>query len=116
MTGEAPSTGNIRDWMRKVENDLERLDDKWQKSVDDIKNTIKGEISDLKQDQIAEFKRRLDQGYSDMRIFEARVQKIELEQTKWQTSAGVVNWLIKFAFLAIGAVGAIIGYEGFKHY
>lgn len=115
MTGDPPSMGNIRDWMRKVESDLERLDDKWQRSVDDIKNTIKGQISDLKQDQIAEFKRRLDQGYMDMRTFEQRIQQVELEQTKWQTSAGVVNWLIKFAFLLVGAIAALIGIEAFKH-
>lgn len=115
MTGDPPSGASIRDWMRQVENDLKRLDDKWQRSVDDIKNTIKGEISDLKQDQIAEFKRRLDQGYADMRTFERRIQEVELEQTKWQTSAGVVNWLIKFAFLLVGAVAALIGIEAFKH-
>jgi hypothetical protein len=108
--------GGIRDWMRKVEADLERLDDKWQKSTDDIKLTIKGEISSLKSEQLAEFKRRLEEGYHDLKEFENRIQRIEMEQLRWQTSASLVNWLIKFAFAAIGAVATIIGYEAVKHY
>jgi septal ring factor EnvC (AmiA/AmiB activator) len=108
--------GGIRDWMRKVEADLERLDDKWQKSTDDIKLTIKGEISSLKSEQLADFKRRLEEGYHDLKEFETRIQKIEMEQLRWQTSAGLVNWLIKFAFAVIGAAATIIGYETFKHY
>lgn len=109
-------SGGIRDWMRKVEADLERLDDKWQKSTDDIKNTIKAEISELKSEQLADVKRRIDDGYRRLEGFEIRIQKMELEQTKWQTSAGVVNWLIKFAFALIGAAAAIVGYEALGHH
>jgi hypothetical protein len=116
MMPETQGQGGIRDWMRKVEADLERLDDKWQRSTDDIKGTIKAEISSLKSEQLADFKRRLEEGYHDLKEFEDRIQKVEMEQLKWQTSAGLVNWLIKFAFAAIGAVATIIGYETFKHY
>jgi hypothetical protein len=112
---ESPQ-GGMRDWMRKVEADLEKLEDKWQKSTDDIKSTIRSEILGLKNEQLADFKRRLEDGYKDLKVFEDRIQKVEMEQLRWQTSAGLVNWLIKFAFAVIGAAATIIGYEAVKHY
>lgn len=105
--------GGLRDWMRRVENELERLDDKWQKSTDDIKSTIKAEIGELKTEQLAEFRRRIDDGYRRLEGFDLRIQKMELEQTRWQTSAGVVNWLIKALFAIGGILATVAGYETF---
>lgn len=98
-----------------MEADLRRLDDKWQKSVDDIKATIRAEISDLKTEQIADLKSRLKDGYDTLNAFDKRLDAIEHTQAQWKTSAGVANWLIRFVIFVIGTLGGIFGWEVIRH-
>lgn len=95
--------------IERVEKDVQAMQQFLKSSVDDIKNTVKGEVADLKSETIADLKEKV----KDM---ETRLHIAELDQAKWRTSAGVVNWMIRTAFGLIGAGAAIIGFETFgKH-
>ena len=111
--------GRVSDLMNRIseiEEDLRRLDDKWQKAVDDIKATIKAEISELKTEQIKDLKERVAAGYKTLSEFEARLRETEKRQDRWDTSAGVVHWLVKIGFAALGAIGTLLGYETFNRH
>ena len=100
----------------EIEADLRRIDDKWQKSVDDIKATIKSEISELKTEQIKDLKERIASGQKVLNDFDQRLRETEKRQDRWDNSAGVVHWMIKISFAAMGAIGTILGYETFNRH
>lgn len=105
----------LRDWMRKIEADLERMDDKWQRSVDDIKATIKSEVADLKSEQIADLKARI--GTLDQRVDGQNVMLSDLRtnQERYDTARGVVNWLIKTVIGIGGVLAGAFGWEHIRH-
>lgn len=95
----------------KVEAEVESLERLWRSSVDDIKNTIKGEVRDLKTEQIAEIRKRQDDETGVLREYDKRLRDVENAVRDWNTGRGVVNWMIRTAFAIIGAGAAILGYE-----
>lgn len=102
----------LRDWMRKIENDLARMEDKWQKSVDDIKSTMRAEIADLKSEQIADLKARVQTMDQRMDGQNVLISDLRTNQDKFEAGAGIVGWLIKTT-IALGSLA--IGYFGAKH-
>lgn len=118
---------SILDRLDRLEKDMVDMRALLMSSVDDIKNTIKGEISELKTEQIRDLKDRMADGLRRLEGTQAdflkykeeqaqEFRKLERAQDRWQTSAGVVNWLIKFAFAVIGAGATIVGYETLGHH
>jgi type III secretory pathway lipoprotein EscJ len=103
--------GRIRDWMGRIESDLDRLDDKWQKSVDDIKAFIKSEIADLKNEQISDLRRELSLTNNRIDQQGLTLSDVKSKQERWDTSAGVVHWIIRLVFAIFGAVAGIMGWE-----
>lgn len=102
--------------LERLERDMHALEQFLRSSVDDIKNTVKGEVADLKTETIADLKEKLKEQAKQLADMELRLRVAETDQIKWKTSAGVVNWMIRTAFGLIGAGATILGYETFgKH-
>jgi gas vesicle protein len=103
--------------------DLERL---WRSSVDDIKNTIKGEIAELKSEQIKDLRdvikehsERLN-AHSDRfshlkEQMDEEIRKIEFKVNRWETSVGVVHWIVRAIFAVIGLGAGFWGADHFRH-
>lgn len=98
--------------MRKIETDLARLDDKWQRTADDFKDTLRSEIAEIKTEPIAELKRRLDEGYLRLERFDERLRQVENKIRDLDAGRSVVGWIIK---TAVGIGGLVAGYLGAKH-
>lgn len=92
-------------------------------SVDDIKNTVKSEVGDLKQEQIADLRQAIkDRDHQirglDARIvqlgesFDRRVREAENTIRDWNTGKSIFHWLVK---AIIGAGGLLAGYFSAKH-
>jgi len=101
--------------MASVNRALERLDDKWQKSVDDIKATIKSEIGELKGEQIADLKTRVNDGYRMLNEYNDRLRDYEKKVDAWDTGRSVVNYLIKAAIALISLFAGAFGWEHLRH-
>lgn len=105
----------LRDWMRKIEADVARMEDKWQRSVDDIKATIKSEVADLKSEQIADLKARistLDQRVDGQNVM---LSDLRTNQDRYDTARGVVGWLIKTVIGIGGVLAGAFGWEHLRH-
>jgi len=84
-------------------------------SVDDIKATIKSEISDLKGEHIGDLRTAQAKLLERLDRQAERIQMIERTQSEWKTGASVVEWMIRFALiLGSGAIG-VLGFFGYKH-
>lgn len=106
-----------------TERELRRLEEMVKSSVDDIKATIRSEIRDLKDEQIADLKGQvkaaIDRGDQQAKAMAERMErmaerlmKVERRQDQWSTGAGVVNWMIR---LAIAVAGIVVGILGGQH-
>lgn len=105
----------ISERLSAIEADMRRLDDKWQKSVDDIKATIRSEVSELKSEQIADLKTRLQDGYRTLEAQDKRLDAVEKAQDRFHASAGVVNWLIKVGIAIAGVFAGAFGWDHIRH-
>jgi len=126
---EPPMVERIPDILQRLaslETDIKRSDQLLKSSVDDIKATIKSEISDLKGEQIGDLKsananliERLDRQAERMERIERsaseRIERLERTQGEWKTGAGVAEWMIRFAILLIGVIITGLGVFGYKH-
>jgi hypothetical protein len=84
-------------------------------SVDDIKATIKSEISDLKGEHIGDLRIAQAKLLERLDRQAERIQMIERTQGEWKTGAGVAEWMIRFAILLVGAIGTAGAVFGYKH-
>lgn len=98
--------------MASLETDVKRLNELWKSSVDDIKATIRSEVSDLKTEQINDIKGNVNKLGERIDRQTERVSRLERTQTEWTTARNVVNWLIR---LVIGIGGIAVGIVGSKH-
>ena len=103
---------NILQRLASVETKLQGMDTLWKSSVDDIKATIRSEVSDLKSEQINDIKISQKQIADRIDIQSNRLTRLERTQDQWSTAKGVVNWLIRLV-IAIG--GIAVGIVGAKH-
>jgi hypothetical protein len=109
MTGRV---ARIEARLESLEKQHEALNDMMKSSVDDIKATIRSEVSDLKSEQIADIKRQvltMDQRLDGQNIMLGDVRS---RQESWDTGASILNWLIR-SLVAVG--GLVMGYFGAKH-
>jgi hypothetical protein len=88
-----------------VERDLTRMESLWRSSVDDIKATIKSEVSDLKSEQIAELRKRLE-------IIDNRLTVLEKDQAEISGGKTALAWFIRIT-IAIAAM--LVGFLGGRH-
>jgi len=103
---------NLREWMGKVERDLDKLETKWTSSVDDIKNTIKSEIADLKAEQIADLRQAIRDREKQVNAVEVRLREVEEGLNGFIAGSGLLTHILR---MAIGIAGVIAGYLGAKH-
>lgn len=103
---------NEIEWLRKLEGDVDRLEDKFQKITDEIKNTIRFEVAVLKTEAIADLRRRVDDGYRTLEKYDERLRMVEKASDAAKAEKGLVGWLIN---AAIGVGSAVAGYLGAKH-
>ncbi len=103
----------------RIEARLEALDDKYdnmdkllKSSVDDIKATIKAEVSDLKTEQINDLRRRVETMDQRMDGQNMMLSDVRTKQDRWDTGAGILNWLVR---ILIGIGGGVAGYLGARH-
>lgn len=95
-----------------VEARQEELSKVFKSSVDDIKATIRSEVSDLKSEQIADLKRQImtmDQRMDGQNVM---LGDVRTKQDRWDTGASVLNWMVR---IVIGIAGVWAGYVGAKH-
>ena len=109
MTERIP---NMLARLDSLERHSQRLETLWQNSVEEIKDTIKTEIRDLKDEPIADLKAAYRALTDRLDAVVVRVEKIELRQAKWDSGASIIDWLIK---LAIGGAGLLAGIFGAQH-
>lgn len=88
-----------------LETAVERSERLLKSSVDDIKATVRSEISDLKSEQINDIRKLVDTDHM-------RLNEIERRQDRWEGGAGITGWLIK---VIIGLAGIGAGYFGSGH-
>lgn len=98
--------------LERLERDMGDLQKVWRSSVDDIKAIIRSEIRELKSEQIADLRTSAKERDNKIEELEDMIRGLEKRQDRWDTSAGVVHWLIRTIF-AVGGLGA--GYLGAKH-
>jgi uncharacterized protein HemX len=109
MTERIP---NILERLASLETAVKHSDDMMKSSVDDIKATIRSEISDLKGEQIGDLRAANQKLFELVDRLTSRLDAIERTQAEWKTGASVANWMIR---LAIGFGGAAAGILGYKH-
>lgn len=97
---------NVLARLTLVERDMTRMEAFLKSSVDDIKATIKGEISDLKTEQIADIRRRIES-------LEKRMTDAEREQAEISGGKGALAWFIRI-MIALGSLS--LGFYSGKHY
>lgn len=102
---------HILERLASLETAVKRSDDMMKSSVDDIKATIRSEISDLKGEQIGDLRAANQKLFDLHERLSNRVDTIERAQVEWKTSASVANWLIRFAMAVGGAAAGIFGYR-----
>ena len=106
---------HILERLASLETAVRHSDEMMRTSVDDIKATIRSEISDLKGEQIGDLRAAHTKLLERIDRMAERIDKLERTQAEWRTGAGVAEWMIRFAILLIGAIGAGLGLLGYKH-
>ena len=102
---EPPMVERIPDILQRLaslETAMKHSDEMLRSSVDDIKATIRSEVSDLKGEQIGDLRA------AQQKLME-RMDRVEQSLSRWVTGASVVDWLIRFAILVGGALAGIFG-------
>lgn len=102
----------IRDWMRSIEGNQERIERTFLSSVDDIKDTVRSQLSDLKTEVIADLKRRIEDGYRTLGEFDKRLREVENGLLALNTGRKIIGGLSHFI---VGLISAIAAYFGAKH-
>lgn len=97
-----------------LENDMKDLERLWRSSVDDIKNTIKGEVSELKAEPISDLRNRVSEGYKTLKEYDERLREVENSVRDWNTGRSVVKYLVHGAVAVGSAAAGILGYEGIR--
>lgn len=113
-----PGEGRVSELYNRItdmEADLRRLDDKWQKSVDDIKATIRSEISELKSEQIKDMRDQIKDMNVKAEGRDVEIRHLQREISSWKAGASAVNWMIRFTIAAVSAIGGVLGYEAIRH-
>ena len=98
--------------LEALEKQQEALNAMMKSSVDDIKATIRSEVSDLKSEQIADMKRQIltmDQRMDGQNVM---LSDVRTKQDRWDTGASVLNWIVR---ILVGIGGIAAGYLGAKH-
>jgi hypothetical protein len=95
-----------------LSGEIKRLENIWSSSVDDIKATIRSEVSDLKAEQIADLKRQINTMDQRMDGQNVMLADVRTKQDRWDTGASVLNWIVR---VLVGVGGAVAGYLGAKH-
>jgi hypothetical protein len=107
-----PRIPEILNRLDRVEKDLTEMQRLWRASVDDIKATIKGELAQLKSEQIADLREAIKSRDKQMETLSIGLRHAEDIVRDLNVGRKILAWFVK---VLIGVGGAVAGYFGAKH-
>lgn len=101
--------------MDHLEDDIKDMKQFMKTSVDDIKDTVRSQISELKSEQLGDLKTRLNDGYRQLNEHDLRLRDVEKQQNAYAAAGGVLGWLVKTTIGVLGVLAGAFGWEHFRH-